>query len=76
MGTCGGQAWTDDCRAAAMASRKWASGAGDNSTAGIAGVLGTAGERRTSSVAGYSEAAGVGGWGDEGEMGTADSMES
>ena len=73
VGMRGGQAWTGDHEAAAMASRKRASGAGDSGRVGIAGVIGTAGERGTSSTARDSEGAGVGGWGDEGEMGAAGS---
>ena len=43
----------------------------DSSRVGIAGVIGTAGERGTLSAARDSEGAGIGGWGDEGEMGAA-----
>jgi hypothetical protein len=70
-GTCGGKAWAGDREAAAMASRKQASGAGDSGRVGIAGVIGTAGERGTSSAARDSVRVSAGHWGDEGETGAA-----
>ena len=67
----GGQAWTGDREAAAMASRKQALGAGDSGRVGIAGVIGTAGERGTSSAARDSVKVSAGRWGDKGETGAA-----